>query len=86
MDDLEAVAVGDAHVAEGRAWDDLQVALDGNALGVETELLDHFGQRHASHHATRLTIDDHAGGIGHNKTPWARTCLDFARHERVGAR
>jgi hypothetical protein len=57
MDDLESVPVRNGDFAQGRARDDLEIALDRNFPGVEPELADHFGDADSRPHAALLAVD-----------------------------
>jgi hypothetical protein len=57
MDDLESVPVRNRDVAQRRAWDDLEIALDRDLPGIEPKLADHFGDADSRAHAALLAVD-----------------------------
>src|SRR3954462_6664046 len=77
-DDLIIVAVLDLDVGEGRARDDLQIALDGDATRLETQLQRQLGDAHALGHAAVLAVDADRKGVVVNHAepysvpPWRR--------------
>ena len=57
MDDFKGVAIGDLHVAQRRPRDDLQVALDREALRVKAKLGQHAGNGRSGTHPPGLAVD-----------------------------
>src|SRR5688572_24631408 len=57
VDDLIGVAILDDDLAEGRARDDLQVALDRDPLRIQPDLGDQLRQRSAWRHPAVLAVD-----------------------------
>jgi hypothetical protein len=56
---LEFVSVFDRDFAKGRSWNDLEIAFDGYANGIEAQLADQLGYADAFVYPAVLAVDAH---------------------------